>query len=408
MLTRFVASTGAPREPILDDAQHVEDVRCIVRLHTSRGQRELVIATELGGGIRVFGDREGLPQRTRTQIAFDEVASGKVLEIETDELHIFDLQTVEMLPDAPGVNDALYLYGAMRGPYPASLGTPVVAVDGQLTVTRADLLSAVIDGVTRAFAYAPDPHGSRCVHALLPAERADVIATTGRGIVLALPLVPGWLMDCPVPNDQIAAQILYDVLSALRTDLGVPPSPPLPVPSRAALEAKLVDAGWRIDGDTAVRAKGRGLLGSVLQGSERRTLPRQGTLDELVAEAKAMLSRMPNIPTAETVALQRRTARDVAAHVAPIVQMPAASPPPSPPSAMPRPRVETPRTDWMKDFVEAHRAPSRPAPRLSTPARVVAPKAAPNPSWMNDFEEPDEPDTPEPSPPKRDWSDDFD
>jgi len=401
---------GAPRDPIVDDPSTIEDIRCVVRL---RG-RELLIATELGGGIRVFDRRDGLPQRALTQLAFHEVASGRSLDLDADELHVFDLQTVEMLPDAPGPNDAMYLYGAMRGPYPGRLGTPMVAIDGQLTVTRADLLCGLVDGVANAFAYAPDEHGSRCVHALLPGERADVIDNR-RGIVLALPLVPGWLLDCPVPNDLVVAQILHDVLSALRTDLGVgSAAPPLPVPNRAALEAKLVAAGWRIEGDEAIRPKGRGLIGSMLKGTERRTLPRQGTLDELVAEARSALAALASLPMPEAAALRRRSSQPAASiAVRPTNQpnVPAAPPVPAPlpPVAAPRPRVESDRTEWMKDFIDAHRSPSRPPPRVSTPARAVSPAATP--SWMNDFEEPDDPGTPDQpavEKAKRDWSSDFD
>lgn len=428
MLTRFVASAGSRRDSIIDDPATVEDVRCVVRLRGSRGERELVIATELGGGIRVLGDRDRLPHRARAQLAFHEVASGRTLELDADELHVLDLQTVELLPDAPGPNDALYVYGALRGPYPAALGTPVAAVEGQLTVTRADLLGGLIDGVANAFAYAPDPHGARCVHALLPGERAAVI-DGGRGIVLALPLVPGWLLDAAVPNDLVVAQIVYDVLGALRADLGTAAdAAPLPVPNRAVLEQRLVAAGWRIEGHEAVRARRRGLLGSLLHGEDRWTLPRQGTLDELVAEAKAVLARVPDVPTPEAAALRRRSARPAIARgpVAPaagpvaagagiprVVPVPViASPGPvaaAPGPAAPRPRVATERTEWMKDFVEAHRSPGRPLPRVATPARAISADATP--PWMDDFAAPDAPeaaDAPDDGTPPRDWSKDFD
>jgi hypothetical protein len=62
----------------------------------------------------------------------------------------------------------------------------------------------------------------------------------------------------------------------------------------------------------------------------------------------------------------------------------------------------------MKDFVEAHRSPARPRPKVTAPARAVAPEAPP--AWMADFGEPDAPaDAPadERGPP-RDWSKDFD
>lgn len=393
MLTRFVASGGAPRDPIASDPATVEDVRAIVNVTGAAGVHELVIATELGGGIRVLDGRDGLAPRAKAQLAFHDVASGRSLDLRCDELFVFDLSAIEMLPDAPGLDDALYLYGAMRGPYPRVLGAPVRAVDGQLTVTRSDLLRGLVEGVASAFAYAPDAHGSRCVHALLPGERADKI-DAGRGVVLALPLSPGWVLDAPVPNDLVAAQLLYDVLSALRADVQHPPmATPLPVPSRALLERTLIAAGWKITGNEATRPKGKGLLGSVLGGSEKRILPRQGSLDELVAEAKVALSSTPLPPTAEAAAIGRRLSPPPRAITQP-PPIPAprrkpTQPPPIPP-ARPRPRVQTPQTEWMKDFVDAHRSPPRPAPRVSQPARVVS--REPVPSWMADFDVSDEED----------------
>lgn len=59
----------------------------------------------------------------------------------------------------------------------------------------------------------------------------------------------------------------------------------------------------------------------------------------------------------------------------------------------------------MKDFVDAHRTPSRPAPRVSAPARVVSKEATP--AWMEDFAEPDEERDDEEPQPKPDWSSDF-
>ncbi|MEO7094705.1 MAG: hypothetical protein ABI175_15715 [Polyangiales bacterium] len=393
MLTRFVASGGAPRDPIASDPATVEDVRCIVNLQGAHGIHELVIATELGGGIRVLDGREGLAHRAKAQLAFHDVASGRTLDLRADELFVFDLQTIEMLPDAPGLNDALYLYGAIRGPYPQVLGAPVCAVDGQLTVTRSDLLRGLVDGVANAFSYAPDAHGSRCVHALLPGERGDVI-DGGRGIVLALPLTPGWLLDSPVPNDLVAAQLLYDVLSALRADVRTPPiATPLPVPSRPALERALIAAGWKITGNEATRPKGKGLIGSVLSGTERRVLPREGTLDELVADARSALANVPLPPTLEAAAIARRMGppgriTPTPPPIPPPRPRAKTLPPPIPAAAAPRPRVETPPTEWMKDFVDAHRAPPRPAPRVMQPARVVS--RDPVPSWMSDFDTSDE------------------
>ena len=379
MLTRFVPSVAPAREAVGGEPAAIEDVRCVVRLRGAGGIREHIVGTDAHGNVVVTGDRGRLGQRARGELAFHDTAtSGRVLEMDTDALYIFDLQTMEMLPDAPGPNDALYVYGVLYGPYPEYVDAPVVPVEGQLTVTRADLLGGLVDGAAMAFAYPPDEHGSRCVHAMLPGERGDAIET-GRGVILGLPLVPTWLPECPLSNDVVVAQLIYDVLSALRADLGV--TQPLPVPNRAALEAELIAQGWTIEGDEATRAK-KGFMAS-LRGSEKKQLPRQGTLDELVAEARAVLSRMSGVPTPEAQALRRRMQRMQTAPVSPKIPVAAAPPPSLPARAQPVPKVRTDKSEWMKDFVDAHRAPSRPAPRVSTPARAVSHKATP--AWMEDF-----------------------
>ena len=56
------------------------------------------------------------------------------------------------------------------------------------------------------------------MHALLPGERSDTI-DGGRGIVLALPLTPGWMLDSPVPND-----LVQQLLSRVNTLAYVTPS----------------------------------------------------------------------------------------------------------------------------------------------------------------------------------------
>lgn len=380
--------------PPAPTGREAENVRAVLMI----GDDELIVATDAVGTVCVTGDRDALPRRAQAQLAYHDVAtSRRVLDVRAQELYILDLQTIEMLPDAPGLNDPLYVYGLMYGPYPTK--QDVVAVEGQLTVTRADLLGALVDGVDMAFAYPPDAHGSRAVHALLPGEAADMIAL-GRGIVLALPLAPPWLPDCPTSNDLVAAQLIHDVLVALRAELRV--DTPLPVPSRAALEADLIAKGWRIEGDTALRPKSTGVLGA-LRGAEKKVLPRQATLDELVAEARAVLEKMPGVPTPEANALRARRAPAPMVIKTPIPTTVA----PVPPSAQPRPRVVTNTSEWVKDFVDAHRSPERPAPVVSTPARAIS-KAA-TPAWMEDFAPPeDEPQSAEKVPAaKPDWSSDF-
>jgi hypothetical protein len=387
MISRFVRSPTSTPSEWADDPALIEDVRGLVTLRGSRGTHELLVGTQADGALSVIElDRSQLSQRVAAQLAFHEVASGKSVTLDVAELYVFDLQVLELLMDAPGINDAMYLYGALRGPYPTKPGTPVATVEGQLTVTRSDLLSALVDGTHDAFAYRPEGHGARCVHALLPGERADIL-DGGHGCVLAFPLAPAWTLESLVPNDRVASQIFYDVLHALYRDLRE--ALELPVPSRAAVVAELQAEGFTIEGDTAVRTKRTGILGSIMPERERRTLPREGTLDEYVRAAGAALSKL-GVPTPETLALRRRRGVVTPTPIAtrPIPTAPSA-PAPSTPTApqpdvrQPRPRIEAGNTDWMKDFVDAHRSPGKPAPRVVAPSRSVSPKKSP--AWMDDF-----------------------
>jgi hypothetical protein len=391
MLSRFVRSPTSTPSEWADDPALIEDVRGLVTLRGSRGPHELIVGTQADGALSVVAhDRAQLSQRVAAQLAFHEVASGRKLTLDVAELYVFDLQVLELLMDAPGLNDAMYLYGALRGPYPATPGQPVATIEGQLTVTRSDLLSALVDGTQEAFAYRPEGHGSRCVHALLPGERAEII-DGGQGAVLAFPLAPAYTLDSLVPNDRVAGQIFYDVIHALYRDLGE--ALELGVPSRAVVAAELQAEGFTIEGDTAVRTKRTGILGALMPEREKRTLPREGTLDEYVRAAGAALARL-GVPTPETLALRRRRGAVTPATAAsrPIPMSTTPLPPTAPASStttdrQPRPRVEAGATDWMKDFVDAHRAPGRPAPRVVAPARAVAPKKQ-APAWMDDFAEP--------------------
>lgn len=387
MLSRFVASPTSKTSEWADDPALIDDVRALVTLRGSRGTHELIVGTQADGALSVVdNDRTQLSQRVTAQLAFHEVASGRKLTLDVAELYVFDLQVLELLMDAPGINDAMYLYGALRGPYPATKGSPVSTVEGQLTVTRADLLSALVDGTTDAFAYRPEGHGSRCVHALLPGERADVL-DGGHGSVLALPLVPAWTLESLIPNDRVVSQIFYDVINALYRDLKEPLE--LPVPNRATIAAELQAEGFTIEGDTAIRTKRSGILGSIMPEREKRTLPREGTLEDYLRAASLALGKL-GVATPETLALRRRrgvvTPPPVASRPIPTPAAPTLPSAPTPQGRQPRPRVEAQPTDWMKDFVDAHRAPGRPAPRVVAPARAVTTKK--QPAWMDDFAEP--------------------
>jgi hypothetical protein len=388
MLSRFVASpTSKPAETV-DDPALVEDVRCVVKLKVGNVTRDLLVGTQPDGALTVVDlDRSKLSQRVHAQLAFHEVASGRAesgVTLEVTELYVFDLQVLELLMDAPGLNDAMYLYGVLRGPYPATPGVPVQAIEGQLTVTRSDLLSALVDGVRDAFRYQPEIGGSRCVHALLPGER-DAIIDGGRGAVLAFPLAPAWSLESHAANDKVAAQMFFDVLGAFYRDAAIVNE--LPVPSRQAAEHELVANGWTIEGGVATRKTKGGLLGLGTE-TEKRPLPREGTLEEFVAAANAATSRL-GPPSPETLALRRRRGAATPALLAspPLPRATAPAAQPVVQARQPRPQVAT-STDWMKDFVDAHQSQGHKKPKVVAPARAVTRKATPD--WMADFADPDD------------------
>ncbi len=409
MLPRFFipSSRSTSAEPTRDEPRVFEEIVAKVSL----GPVDMFVGTDGAGRLRAVdaSARRELPARAQGQLAFHEVASNRSLAIDATELYLFDLQMVELLRDAPGLNDPLYLYGVLRGPYPGALDTETAAIEGQLTVSRGDLLAGLIDGVERAFSYERSESGARCVHALLPGETADVVEG-GRGLILAFPLAPTSLMG-GFANDLIAAQIFYDVLGAMRAELGV--TGPLPIPNRSALEDRLQADGWTIEGDTATRRAGKGVVASLLgRGQERRSLPRQGTLEDYVAEATAMLARL-GAPPPTTVALRRRAMPRAETRATPPTRTTPPSPPapvpPPPPVSTARPRVATPQSEWIQDFVDAHRAPDRPPPQLRRPARAVAPDPEQEPDWLDDFAEvPDAGEDPPQNNPAPDWSKDFD
>ncbi len=371
----FVGSArSAVREARVDRPAELDEIAATLTV----GDTELIVGLDAGRALKVVSAsaRAELPPRAKAQLAFHEVAGRRPTTIRAREVYVFDLQMVELLRDAPGLNDPLYLYGTLRGPYPDALTRGATAIDGQLTTTRGNLLEGLIGGVATPFVHEPRTEGCHAIHAMLPGDRAEEIAA-GRAVIAAFPVATTSLSG-GAANDLLVAQIFHDVLAALRAELGVVAAEPRPVPSRPALEERLIREGWRIDGDDAIRGGKRGVLASLFGSEERKRLPRQATLDEYAREATALLAAMTGWPTPEALAL-RGLLRPSASP-----PIPRAAPPPPPPPPLPVvPEVRTPSTEWMKDFVDAH-----PRPVVRSPSRAVTPPASP--SWMDDFPDDDD------------------
>lgn len=352
-----------------------------------RSQREVAVVADRRGVLHLVDDLPSLPPSLRSELSHHDLSGGTPRLLDVEELWLLAIHLLEQPGDTPGIDDPVYLYGRLFGPLPSP--SPVMA-DGQLALTRSDLLDGVVGAASDAFVVGD----SRCLHAVLAGERVEGISS-GRGLVLAYPLAPPELGGIDASNEELAVQLLHDLLSATRNDArtnGIAHpllDVELPVPSRAELERQLDDDGWDVQGDTAIRrssstAKGTigGFLSQVLgvPDTMKQTLPPEATLDGLLAIARQALPGFPGFPNAKTAALRARTVRGTASRP---------TSPPRPPNvpraSAPRP-AETPAaktTDWMNDFVAEH----GPRPRITRMEKRREPAPAPAADWMKDFDD---------------------
>lgn len=451
----FVSYAGNDESAHPDDDQtflpaHVVDSFFLGNRPTSN--REWVVMTDIAGTIRALPAdlRNGFPPSLQAELAYHEV-SGAVFgrRLEVEEFFLLDVQVLEQPADTPGPNDPVYLYGILYGPYSNIEDAPISATKGQLTVTRADALDGLVQGAAHAFRYVNSADSgeppSCCFHMMLPGDREEEIRR-GRGVVLAYPLLPADLALSNPSNETVVNQLLYDLLSTLKADLsreGIENplrSMRLPVPSRSNLEHQLEFEGYTIKGDTAIRevsgGKGfGGFLASVFGAltQERLDLPSQGNVGDFLQIARVALKALPGWPSPLAVALREpvkavSTERRGATENLSLppsreagTPRPSSSPPPTTSVRVRLPAMseagETPA--WMQDFIEAHRKPGAPPPKLTS---IVGPRqhkeprsklsSAKKPAWMKDFE-PDSPvtrtgESNQPNPPdKPDWMKDF-
>lgn len=397
---------GAPR---VDDPAWIEHVIAVVSLPpaTAGGpRRDLVVGVDAGHVIRAVPMTEArrLPARASGELELH-AQQGEALQLTTDELYLFDLQIVENVPDVPGADDPMYLYGVIRGPYPAALEAGVSGVEGQLATTRGGVLRGFQLGVPRAFRYAPSAYGSRCVPILLAGAARGDGATATPGIVLAFPLAPPLGGEQEIANDLVAAQLAHDVIGATRRDLGDDLGvDPVPVPSRQAYERELVAGGWTIAGDVAKR-KTKGRFGSLFTPAATQRLPPEATLPEYCALVGPLLKRL-GPPSLDQVALQGRV-RDVnpapvapsrlgtapapprSAPSLPVPQRassprPLPPPPPAPPPPLQAHRHASEFSDWIEDMFRERDAQPRERARLAQPSRVHGTTRARLPDWIFD------------------------
>jgi hypothetical protein len=146
---------------------------------------------------------------------------------------------------------------------------------------------------------------------MLLAGSAEPEVRDGRGVVLAYPLAQADVELETAGNDHHTAQLVYELLQALYADPAYGQSPPpLPVPSRAPIEAALRARGYEIEGDTAMRRK-PGLLGAFRK--ERVPLPAEARVEELLRLGAAALRKLGGWPSPRALALRGRVPLEAAA-----------------------------------------------------------------------------------------------
>jgi len=396
----FIASEHSDDPPAPSEPAFVLD--SFVHVASGKAVEVLTGLDALGSlGLWPLDARDERLSSLQAHLTHAEVATPARRKIEsaTDGLWLFALELVEQLPDAPGANDPVYLYGTL---WPAD-DPSAPGQSGQLTSTRGDVLRGLVEALRWAFLYPPDPNERtpRAFHLMLPGDRADAIAA-GRGLVLVYPAMdPGLLLE-HAGNELQILQIFHDLLAALYKDADRvrPRHPddnpePLPVPDRQAFLDDLEGHGWELDaasGSATQRGDDGGFFKSLFGSKTRIKLPAQATIEDYTRRARAELARLASWPSPASEALFARVAPWTGTIASPRAPMPTPTAPKAPappasasPTAGPRRAAQG---DWMKDFVAAH-TPERPQltpVRPAAPARTDAPRRSGRPDWMKDFD----------------------
>jgi hypothetical protein len=369
----------------------------------ARSPRRVVVARDLAGDLHLVDEDgpAGLPDALRRDVGRHEIARGRPPRfVDVDELWLYSIDLLEQPADSPGTNDPVQLYGRLSGPWGSS-SSPPQACDGQLTITRGDLLRAFAEAGSQPFLV----EGGVILHALLPGERVEDVAA-GRGVVLAYPLLPLDAGGLDGGNEACVVQVFDGLVHALQDDLRNHQTSSsfaarmLPILDRRALESRLAAEGFTVEGDVAFRKTG-------FLSKERQPLPREWRVDDLDAVARDALAALPGFPDARSAALWLRTqARAPAIALVPPATAPGAlksGPPPSggspPLSTKPVTVTEQPfrrrAPDWMNDFAAPAGAPpprrTPVSPKSSTsptPSTTAGRPASPGarPDWMKDFD----------------------
>ncbi len=283
-------------------------------------ESELAVAVDAAGNLQILApESDELSETIQTELAYHEMSGGRTRLIEASEFYLFQLELLEQPAGTPGWNDPVYLYGTLYVPYPGAK-MRLARVEGQLAITRGDLLEGLIQSADYAFRYSnanvngPPP---RCFHLILPADREEEIQQ-GMGIAIAYPLLPEGLSLADSSNEIVIKQLLYDVLSALKDDLERERishflrSMIIPVPSRFLLEQQLQSQGYSIEGDKAIKKaavgegfKGflAGVFGSLM--SESLEMPPEADVEQFLEISRRALNALPGWPTPRAIDFEK-------------------------------------------------------------------------------------------------------
>lgn len=426
------------------------DVFFLRRSRAARPQLMAILSC-LGGGIVATPVSEATPfaPAIQAQLTTASVQTrGQFRVLTARELWIATLDAVDQAVETSGLNDPVYLYGTLQWLAEADERTVSLSAlnqPGSATVGRLDLLAACAGASATGLQLAE--RDAFVYQLLLPLGPGQLIEQ-GQALGLFYPTLDPAVFASP-DNRVVLLRIAYELLARLQQDLHVElPNHPftkllLPVPSRQRLEAELVADGYRIQGNSALKATGApgrpaagvGFLTHLRSLAEswfapEIPLPAQATPEgyqaliagilPLIATAadQAMMHALVGIveplggpPPAPVV---RSSAGVVTTPLAPPSRAARAAPQPGAQPKRPPPQREA----WADDFQAAGPARSTATVRLDRDewARDTLAERSSGPvgsdqgqgnahSWRGDFAT-----TPPPSKPpiaEDDWSDDF-
>jgi hypothetical protein len=355
--------------------------------------RRVIVARDLMGELVVVDEDGpgGLPDAIRFAVGHHELARGRPPRfVDATQVWLLAIDLLEQASDGPGTNDPLQLYGRLSGPWGAK--TTAHACNGQLTVTRGDLLRGFAEGAEQPFLVP----GGAIFHAAVPGGLPEDLAG-GHGIVLAYALLPLDAGGFEGGNESSALQIFHGLVHAFHDDLRRQGSRhafaqrTLPVDDQRTLAARLQAEGFTIRDGVAWKRSG-------LFARERRPLPPEWTIDDIGPVAREALSALASgFPDPRSAALWARIqpASPASAFV-PTSGSPTWTP--APPRRSPKTVVEQPfrrrDPDWMNDFATSTTAVPPRRTRVSPPSSTATrgPAASSDrryvskPDWMKDFE----------------------